>query len=41
MAEGRGELGEASDLDAVLAADAAGRRLALNLLGTGRSFSAP
>ncbi len=41
MAEGRGELGEASDLDAVLAADAAGRRLALNLLGTGRAFSAP
>jgi len=34
MAEGRGLLGEAEDLSAVLAADAAARRLALNLLGT-------
>jgi 1-deoxy-D-xylulose-5-phosphate reductoisomerase len=41
MAVGRGVLGEASDLDAVLAADAAARRLALNLLGTGRLSAAP
>jgi 1-deoxy-D-xylulose-5-phosphate reductoisomerase len=41
MAEGRGVLGEASDLDTVLAADAAARQLALNLLGTGSLFAAP
>jgi 1-deoxy-D-xylulose-5-phosphate reductoisomerase len=34
MAEMQGLLGEATDLDAVLAIDAAARRLALNLLGT-------
>jgi 1-deoxy-D-xylulose-5-phosphate reductoisomerase len=35
VAEGRGVLGSAQDLGAVLAADAAARKLALNLLGTG------
>ena len=35
VAEGRGVLGSAQDLSAVLAADAAARKLALNLLGTG------
>jgi 1-deoxy-D-xylulose-5-phosphate reductoisomerase len=34
MAEGRGLLGEATDLSSVLATDASARRLALNLLGT-------
>jgi 1-deoxy-D-xylulose-5-phosphate reductoisomerase len=34
-AEGRGVLGSAQELSAVLAADAAARKLALNLLGTG------
>jgi 1-deoxy-D-xylulose-5-phosphate reductoisomerase len=33
MAEGRGLLGEATDLNGVLATDASARRLALNLLG--------
>ena len=33
MAEGKGLLGEATDLDGVLATDASARRLALNLLG--------
>jgi 1-deoxy-D-xylulose-5-phosphate reductoisomerase len=35
VAEGRGVLGSAQDLGAVLAADTAARKLALNLLGTG------
>ena len=39
-AEGHGLLGEAGDLDAVLAVDTAARRLALNLLGKGRSLAA-
>jgi 1-deoxy-D-xylulose-5-phosphate reductoisomerase len=36
MADARGLLGEATDLDGVLAADASARQLALNLLGKGR-----
>jgi 1-deoxy-D-xylulose-5-phosphate reductoisomerase len=40
MAEGRNMLGDAGDLDTVLAADAEARALALNLLGTDRSPSA-
>jgi 1-deoxy-D-xylulose-5-phosphate reductoisomerase len=35
LADARGILGESQDLEAVLAADQAARRLALNLLGTG------
>jgi 1-deoxy-D-xylulose-5-phosphate reductoisomerase len=36
MAEGRGLLGEAKDLSAVVAVDTAARQLALNLLGAGQ-----
>jgi 1-deoxy-D-xylulose-5-phosphate reductoisomerase len=36
MAEGRGLLGEAEDLNAVVAVDTAARQLALNLLGAGQ-----
>jgi 1-deoxy-D-xylulose-5-phosphate reductoisomerase len=39
MAEGRGLLGEAEDLNAVVAVDAAARQLALNLLGAGQPAS--
>jgi len=40
LAEGRNVLGEAADLDTVLATDAEARALALNLLGTGRPSAA-
>ena len=41
MAEGRGLLGEADDLNAVVAIDTAARQLALNLLGSGQPADTP
>ena len=41
MAEGRGLLGEANDLNAVVAVDTAARQLALNLLGAGQPADTP